>query len=50
VEEEKLEQNGFDAILLYSLERISKDMLSLLCLKRYLNSYNFELHISRRGD
>jgi len=41
---DRIEQNGFDAIVLYSLERISRDMLTLLCLEKYLNAYNIELH------
>lgn len=40
----RIEQNGFDAIILYSLERISRDMLTLLCLEKLLNEYNVELH------
>lgn len=40
----RIEQNSFDAIVLYSLERISRDMLTLLCLERLLNEYDVELH------
>jgi len=40
----RIEQNGCDAIVLYSLERISRDMLTLLCLERLLNEYDVELH------
>ena len=40
----RVEQNGCDAIVLYSLERISRDMLTLLCLEKLLNEYNIELH------
>jgi len=32
----RVEQNGCDAIVLYSLERISRDMLTLLCLEKLL--------------
>lgn len=39
-----IDQNGFDAIVLYSLERVSRDMLTLLCLEKLLNEYNIELH------
>lgn len=41
---ERLEQNDFDAVILYSLERISRDMLTLLCLEKLFNEYNVELH------
>jgi len=40
----RIEQNGCDAIVLYSLERISRDMLTPLCLERLLNEYDVELH------
>ena len=41
---ERLEENDFDAIVLYSLERISRDMLTLLCLEKLLDEYDVELH------
>lgn len=40
----RIEQNGCDAIVLYSLERISRDMLTLLCLERLLNEHDVGLH------
>lgn len=39
-----IEQNGFDTIILYSLERIFRDMLTLLCLEKLLDEYDIELH------
>ena len=39
-----MEENDFDAIVLYSLERISRDMLTLLCLEKLLDEYDVELH------
>lgn len=41
---ERLEENDFDAVVLYSLERISRDMLTLLCLEKLFDEYNVELH------
>lgn len=41
---ERLEQNDFDAVVLYSLERISRDMLTLLCLEKLFDEYDVELH------
>lgn len=40
----RLEENDFDAIVLYSLERISRDMLTLLCLEKLFDEYDVELH------
>lgn len=39
-----IEQNDFDALILYSLERLSRDMLTLLCLEKLLDEYDVELH------
>ena len=41
---ERLEQNDFDAVILYSLERISRNMLTLLCLEKLFDEYDVELH------
>jgi len=40
----RLEENDFDAIVLYSLERISRNMLTLLCLEKLFDEYDVELH------
>lgn len=40
----KLEQENISVLVLYSLERLSRDMLTLLSLERLLNEYNVELH------
>ena len=40
----RIEQNSIDAVILYSLERLSRDMLTLLALERYLDEYDIELH------
>ena len=39
-----IEQGGVDAVILYSLERLSRDMLTLLALERYFNEHDVELH------
>lgn len=39
-----IEENNFDALILYSLERLSRDMLTLLCLEKLLDEYEVELH------
>lgn len=41
---DRIEANGFDVIVLYSLERLSRDMLTLLALERYLDDNDVELH------
>ncbi len=41
---EKIEGNGFDAIVVYSLDRLSRDMITLLAFERLLNEYDIELH------
>jgi len=41
---DRIEQNEFDALILYFLERLSRDMLTLLCLERFLDEHNVELH------
>jgi len=41
---DRIEANGFDIIVLYSLERLSRDMLTLLTLERYLDDNDIELH------
>jgi len=41
---DRIEQNNVDVIILYSLERLSRDMLTLLALERYLDEYDVELH------
>lgn len=41
---DRIEANGFDVIVLYSLERLSRDMLTLLTLERYLDDNDIELH------
>lgn len=40
----RIEQNEFNALILYSLERLSRDMLTLLCLERFLDEHSVELH------
>jgi site-specific DNA recombinase len=39
-----IETGDVDVIVLYSLERISRDMLTLLALKRLLDERGVELH------
>ena len=41
---DRIESNGIDAIVLYSLERLSRDMLTLLALERFLDERDIELH------
>ena len=41
---DRIEANGFDVLVLYSLERLSRDMLTLLTLERYLDDNDVELH------
>jgi site-specific DNA recombinase len=41
---DRIEANGFNVIVLYSLERLSRDMLTLLTLERYLDDNDIELH------
>jgi site-specific DNA recombinase len=40
----RVEAGGVDVIILYSLERLSRDMLTLLALERLLDEYDVELH------
>jgi site-specific DNA recombinase len=40
----RIEENGIEAVVLYSLERLSRDMLTLLALERFLDEYDIELH------
>ena len=39
-----LENENVQAVILYSLERLSRDMLTLLALERLLDEYGVELH------
>src|SRR5271157_4340538 len=39
-----VEQGSIDVIVLYSLERLSRDMLTLLALERLLDEHDVELH------
>lgn len=39
-----VERGGVDVIVLYSLERLSRDMLTLLALERLLDEHGVELH------
>jgi len=41
---DRVEGGGIDAIVLYSLERLSRDMLTLLALEILLDEYDVELH------
>ena len=41
---DRIEQGDVDVIILYSLERLSRDMLTLLALERLLDEYDVELH------
>jgi len=41
---ERIEKNECDALVLYSLERLSRDMLTFLCLERFLDEHDVELH------
>jgi len=40
----RVEHGGIDVIVLYSLERLSRDMLTLLALERLLDEHDVELH------
>lgn len=40
----KIETGEADALILYSLERLSRDMLTLLALERLLDEHEIELH------
>lgn len=40
---DRAEHNGFDCVVLYSLERISRDMLTLLALERLFHEYGIEV-------
>jgi site-specific DNA recombinase len=40
----RVEQGDIDVIVLYSLERLSRDMLTLLALERLLDEHDVELH------
>ena len=39
-----MESGEAEALVLYSLERLSRDMLTLLALERLLDEYDIELH------
>jgi len=39
-----IEQGRADVVILYSLERLSRDMLTLLAMERLLDEYDIELH------
>jgi len=41
---DRIEDGSVDVLVLYSLERLSRDMLTLLALERYLDAYDVELH------
>lgn len=41
---DRIESNGIEAVVLYSLERLSRDMLTLLALERLLDEKDIELH------
>jgi site-specific DNA recombinase len=41
---DRVEAGGIDVIVLYSLERLSRDMLTLLALERLMSEYDVELH------
>ena len=41
---DRIEQGDVEAVILYSLERLSRDMLTLLALERYFNEHDVELH------
>lgn len=41
---DRIETGEVRAVVLYSLERLSRDMLTLLALERYLDEYDIELH------
>lgn len=39
-----IEAGQVDVVIIYSLERLSRDMLTLLSLEKYLDEYDVELH------
>ncbi len=41
---ERVRHNGLGAIVVYSLDRLSRDMLTLLAFERLLSEYGIELH------
>ena len=41
---DRIETGEVKAVILYSLERLSRDMLTLLALERLLDEYDIELH------
>jgi len=41
---DRAEAGEFDSVVLYSLERLSRDMLTMLALERLLNEYDIEIH------
>jgi len=41
---DKIEQNSFDVLILLSLERLSRDMVSLMLIEKFLSDHNTELH------
>jgi len=41
---DRVEQSDIEAIVLYDVERLSRDMLTLLALERLLNEHDVELH------
>lgn len=41
---DRIEANNFDILILYSLERLSRDMLSLLVIEKFLAENDTELH------
>jgi len=41
---DRIEQGEAEAVILFSLERLSRDMLTLLALERYLDDHDVELH------
>ncbi len=40
----KIESGEIEKLVLYSLERLSRDMLTLLALERYIEEFDIELH------
>ncbi|MFC1836648.1 recombinase family protein [Thermodesulfobacteriota bacterium] len=41
---ERIPKGGVDAIILYSLDRLSRDMLTMLALEKLLDLYSLKLH------
>lgn len=41
---DRVEANGIQAIIVYSLDRLSRDMLTLLAFERLLKEYSIQLH------